>query len=137
MGEVVSCVHEARKHVHVCMCVCVYVYVPTCSCKQGRAAPRPCWGRMDALWVAAGRGELAGEVRSPGTGGSAAPKHRFFVEFLQWQCLHQALITGQGANASLGPPAHALCLAAELCLHLALGWDRERHKRFSNDSPCC
>lgn len=71
---------------------------------------------MDAVGMAVGRGGLSGEVRGPGTGrsasayGSSNPNPLVHCEFL----LHWALFTGQGVNASPGPPAHPLCSTAKL-----------------------
>lgn len=80
---------------------------------QGRAAPRPC---SDAPGMAVGRGGLSGEIRCPGTGRRATvsrntnPNPLVCCEFL-W---HWALFTGQGVNASPGPPARPLCSTAKL-----------------------
>lgn len=47
MGEVVSCVHKARKHVHMCVCMCM---CPRAA--ASRAEQRP--GLAGAGWMLCG-----------------------------------------------------------------------------------
>lgn len=111
-----------------------------CRCRhiQGRAAPRPCSDRMDALRMAARRGGLSGEVRGPGTGrrvsasGNTNPNPLVSCEFL----LALGFVHRAGGKCLTRAPSPSSLLH---CQAPGPGQQRvrtESHEQFSNDLPC-